>query len=573
MTRWPDGASRPTATAAPMNHRRTACAAASVAQLKDTVLATALAAVLGLGACGGKGDALPNPGGGGTQPPPSVAPTYRGAPGLLWIDPSRPEVAYNLSGQVFSADVIASRGPLLSSGTISTGTGTGTSARQVTALRPDTLLYIDQGRLRSLSMRVDTGAPVATPAAVSNALYCGFGLAANDYARPLNSRVVGKLCNNGGTDELRLGSTGVQRAGRLTADPIGVLRDPVNLAPRAWIYTDSIVLWNAGTGTSVALSPANSVGNAVILSTDRSAVMRRAGTLSVLDFTGGAAYAETLLGAVTSLPNGSEWTPIGFDAEAYFFRADSLNETSNTVRWTVLKITRSNPTASVLATGTGSDRFTDAAMGRGLLYLTGLDASATGDTPRFRIVRINKASGAVAQTVYPPFVRPSLTTSPTGVHKLLQSESSNAFPNPLRPRTTLQFIDENGSVLYAAEGGRPVSTAAADMLRLDSSSNATRFVFAACSPLAAGTYSGAALISYDTDTRLATTLGNLASLSRIGNDFDLRVAVTSSPGSTGVGVTDSVYSGTGTPPNGTPPQAFSFDLNTANSLRYVTTVR
>ena len=530
-------------------------------------LTAVLTALIGLSSCGGGGGGS---GGGLSTFPASgaygwIVKSFGEQPQLLLVHPSQPDTAYRIS-QGGDTRVV-------SSGTVNTG------AQQVTAIQSHTLVYIAGGGVRSVSLQANGEAPASRPPVSGSAEACMFLMTANDYANPLNSRLLvarkgalgdcdmrsGNFPGELGNSELRFSARGelvVTPSGTTMETPVGVLRDTATLAPRAWLYTDHVVFWNDGAGTALPLSPPGTIDpHIVVTSTDRSAIVQRAGGLSVLDFPGGTTINETTLDP--SLTAGGNWNLIGYDADAVYLYKSAYDESIDSTSWTVLKITRSHPVASVLASGSGSVNFFS--MGNNLLYFSVQEAGA--DQP-YRLLRINKAGGLPAQTVYPAFILPRVLTGAAGVHLLELRDLTSIDAAKLVLRTTLRFIDENDHTLYTADQGFPLASVEADTVSFGRSNNTTRFVFAANN---AQSYAGAMLTAYDTTTRNSTALGQLPAGADFGPGWDVAAYVNAGPTSSGVGLAARFSLPSGV--NEGDFKVFSFDLGTPNSLKYTTTAR
>lgn len=323
-----------------------------------------------------------------------------------------------------------------------------------------------------------------------------------------------------------------------------------------------MVFWNDGAGTTLPLSPPGTLDpHIVVTSTDRSAIVQRAGGLSVLDFPGGTTINETTLDP--SLTAGNNWKPIGYDADAVYLYKSAYDESNDSTNWTVLKITRSHPVASVLASGSGSADFS---MGNNLLYVA-IQETYSPYQPS-RLLRINKAGGLPAQTVYPAFILPRVLTGAAGVHLLELRDLTSIDAAKLVLRTTLRFIDENDHTLYTADQGFPLASVEADTVSFGRSNNTTRFVFAANN---AQSYAGAMLTAYDTTTRNSTALGQLPAGADFGPGWDVWAYVNAGPTSSGVGLAARFSLPSGV--NEGDFKVFSFDLGTPNSLKYTSVVK
>ena len=355
-----------------------------------------------------------------------------------------------------------------------------------------------------------------------------------------------------GTAEVRLSATSGLIYTESSGDTIlGSFRDATTLAPRGWIFSRSAVYWNAVDGTSTTLRDANAPAFvAVVQSAPTMALMDDGTQLSVVDFSG-TAPAETKLD--TAITGGGGWVGIGFDADAFYAYRNSGS--GATAQWSVLKVTRSGPQATVLASAGGHVGV--ASMGTTLMYVSTLSDGGNA------LVSVSKSTGAPSQSLESTSTSTLTTvqTSASGVHELWRIVNIGTAALNYE----IEFIDETGLRLYTTNaGGYPLDEPDAQVQRFDTSESRTRFVFA--SGYGARAFGDASLMGFDATARQVITFGAL-------------------PGNTTFG-TDTVYAGTiGGPTNAmagfaarsvagsivpTGAQVFSFDFATANSLQFAT---
>jgi len=270
----------------------------------------------------------------------------------------------------------------------------------------------------------------------------------------------------------------------------------------------------------------------------------------VLDFAGGTSYTETPLGATT---NGGGWQLLGFDANAYYVYRNSSQTLPST--WTVLRITRSSPVASVLSSGTGLVAV--ASMGGNVLFLTLFDQTDN------LLARIDKASGSTAYASYGLTVFPSVQTSASGVHLLwrVADKGTSAEAN------AIDFINETSSPpsLLNRPGGVPIVVADASTVSFNTSESRSRFIYAS-GYTAAGGYKGATLETYDSATGINRVLGALPSSADFGSDIGYASAI---GGPTSFGLIHAARSVAGNV-QATGAKVYSYDLGVANSLTATT---
>ena len=529
-------------------------------------LAALLTAWMALSSCGGGGG-----GGGSSNHPVSGAygwvvhqPDASAPLQLSLVHPSRPDTEYRFTQR---ADLGVGFRAVLYSGTVNSG------AQEINGIQPHTMLMFPSD-IRSVSLQADGAEPVSRSVFTGSLIACGLLMVANDYANPMNSRIIVLPAvppggcgfdptfetpprGSEGNIELRFSANGELVASRMGIPferPFGVLRDPSSLAPRAWLYENRVLFWNDGEGTSVPLSPARSI----VLSTDRSAIVQpEEGGLSVLSFPGGTTINETQLDP--SLTTAKFWASIGYDADAYYLA--TWDDSTSPARWTILKITRSSPVATVLATGSGG--FGDASVGNKMLYVS------VNESDQTRLLRIDKSGGPVAETAYPAATQPIVHTSPSGVHMLELKDTSTTDAQKPVTSTTLRFIDENDNTLYTADQGFPMASVEASTVNLGRSSNTTVFLFAVNT---SQSLADATLTAYDATTRRATALGNFPGAAEYGAGVQIGAYVDAAgPANAGAGAAAGPNGQKGNVKGST--GLFSFDLATPNSLRYTKVVK
>lgn len=435
------------------------------------------------------------------------------------------------------------------------------NAAQLSAgnIQPHALLYIYGGDVRSVSMQADGTAPSSKVKRSNTSSACRFVLAANDHAAPDNSHFIVSTagadgtCGNGddGRAEVRLSTGSSLGYSVITGDrPLEVAHDPATLAPRGWVFPRHVELWNTTPSTLVTTRAAGTPAiTGVLASTYESALVEDGSRLSVLNFAGGSSVTETPLDATLSAGNG--WKLIGYDAtHFYVFHDDPANTFSSP--WTVLKITRANPTATLLASGTGL--ISVASMGNNVLYLTVFTPADN------RLLRIGKAGGARFETTFPITTKPSVQTGANGRHQLWQVTGVGSAS----VSHAIDIVDENGAILYSATGGFPMSVAEAGTQNFNASESRTRFIFA--QGFGARAFGDASLVSYDTLTGSATVLGTLPGSADYGSDFVFASAV-GGPGSFGVGFATRSSGGNYVEQSA---KVFSYDLGSAASIRNTT---
>ena len=217
-----------------------------------------------------------------------------------------------------------------------------------------------------------------------------------------------------------------------------------------------------------------------------------------------------------------------------------------------MKVTRVNPTATVLASGTGL--LTLGSMGRNVLYLTVFTATDN------RLVRIDKFTGAQSEEKTVITTSTTVQTGANGVHQLWKV---TGIGGPA-PTYRIDIADENGAILTSFAGGFPLAVADAASVNFNASESRSRFIFA--SDYGPRAYGDASLMAYDTDSRSSTLLGRLPGTAEYGSDFVYASAI-GGPMNSGVGYAARSRNGSVVESGS---KVFSFELGVLNSLRYTT---
>ena len=521
----------------------------------------ALVLIASLAACGGGGGGGSGGGGGFASYPSSGAygwvlkangSTSALAYGLSLVHPSAPDTEF----VVELASVNVSDAKLVSSGTLDS------TNKRFTSLAPASLVYIRGGQMRSVPMQANGNSPasqIITSGSTSSA--CGFDVSAIDYATPSNSRFLITTAGSDGvckTSDDGLAEVRTQTGVGLVLTPIAsnarafdVVRDPTTLAPRGWIYARTVGLWNGSVNTSFDIRTGGQPAlTYVVGSTYNQTLASDNAKLSVFTFTGGTAFSEVTLNPTTTA--GTNWSLIGFDADNFYVSSS----TTSSAPWTVLKITRSSPTATVLASGTGAIQLSS--MGTNVLYLT------TQTTTSTRIVRIAKSNGALTTQDYPSSTFISIQTSTNGKHLAWIVDNAGTTSGIF----TIGILDEANNTLYSASGGFPLTVAETDSLSLNNSESRSRFVFAT-GYTPANAFTDASLVSYDTaGIGTARTLGALPGSAEFGTDQGYVQAI-AGPSSFGAAFAARTVGGV---IQSSGSKVYSYDVLTPSSLRAKTVV-
>ncbi len=485
--------------------------------------------------------------------------------GLSLIHPSQPDAEFVIE----TASDHVSDALLVSRGSVNAGT------LQVSSVSAEFLLYIHGGDVFLIPMQANGQSPASRRIAAGSTSACTFvrELAANDYASPQDSRFVvttagaDGICGSAddGRAELRKdASVGlVLRPISAGAEPLAIVRDPATLAPRGWLYSRTVGLWNGASSTPFTVrsnaQPTQPALLSVVGSTYRQALVSDGTQLSVIDFSGGTGYTETPLDA--GITAGNRWKLIGFDADAFY-----VHESSDfTSPWRVLKVARSGSSVSQMAAGTGV--ITLSSMGNNWLYLTVFDTACSGDALCSYLVTLKKSAVGETPGNGPgaPNTLISVEAGANGVNllsflPLVETDTSKA---------TIGFFNDDDlqSTLAAPldniQSGYSMGLAEAASLNFNSSESRTRFVYATGYTVATH-FNGATLNALETSgaSYVPVLLGALPGSPSYGTDPSEAYVIA------GPAVFGSAY--VARAPNADPQasgsKVYSYDLGMANSL-------
>ncbi len=480
--------------------------------------------------------------------------------GLSLVSPGKPDTEYTVE---YGSSV------LTDTRLVSTGSVDATQAK-TGALQPYALVYIVGGDVRRVPLQANGSLPSTLVQRAHSTTACKFLTDGNDhpvgdaidYAAPENTRFVVSTAgadgqcgtSDDGTAEVRLSATGglvftPSSGGRF----MGLFRDAATLAPRGWIFSRGAVYWDANSGTSVTIrADASPAFRSVVQSAPTMALMDDATQLSVVDFSATAATpVETLLDTATT--GGGGWVGIGFDADAFYAYRNTGSGAS--AQWSVLKVTRSSPHATVLASAGG--QVSVASMGSTLMYVSTLSDGGNA------LVAVSKSTGVPARTLEstPPSTLTTVQTSASGVHELWRIVNIGTAALNYQ----IEFIDETGLRVYTTNaGGYPLTEPDAQVQRFDTSESRTRFVFA--SGYGARAFGDASLMGFDAASKQAIAFGTLPGSASFGTDT-VYAGVVGGPTGAMAGFAARSVAGS-IEANGA--QVFSFDFATANSLQFTT---
>jgi len=469
--------------------------------------------------------------------------------GLSLVHPTKTDTEYVIE----PASAFVSDARLVASGSIDTAN------LRANGTTPHALVYVVGGDVRSVPMQANGSAPATRVQRAQTTSACRFVIEADDYAEPQKSRYIVSTAGADGqcdtTDdgraELRLSDSGAVGYTPLSGDkPLDVTRDPVTLAPRGWIYPRNVTLWSTTPATTIATRTAPAAPFTGVVASAYNAALVQDGTrLSVLSFPNGSTATESLLDATSSA--GSNWQPVGFDANNFYAYINSGDTFAST--WKLLKVSRSTPTATQLDTGVGL--VTTASMGQNMLYLT---VFGQADNRLIRVAKVGGAAPVVTSTITSTLT--TVVTSANPVHQRWRVTGVGTA----NPSYTIEFVDESDAVLSTVASGFPITMAEADRRDFSASESRTRFVVAG--NYGSRNFGDASLIGYDTATQTPVTVGTLPGTSVFGNDSVFASAI-AGPGSFGLGFAARSVNGS---LSDVGAKVFSYDLGVVGSLKLTT---
>jgi len=482
--------------------------------------------------------------------------------GVSLIHPGNPGVEYVIEPS--SAAVGDLR--VVTSGTVDA------SSQTVSNIKPYSLLYIFGGDVRRVPLVANGAAPATQVKQALSTAACFFVADANDYATPDNSRYVVStagadgVCGTGddGQAEVKLDSSGGVSFTPMTnnagiGNVLGMVQDATSLAPAGWVRGSGVEYWSPALTMHSMRSNGDPWITRVVGSTFDSVLAEYNNHLTIWSVGSGQSVGETKLDA--TLTAGTSWQMIGYDKGNYYVYAND-DSVKNAPTWKILKISRTSPTAALLANGKGDIDL--AAMGSAVLYATVTEVAAYQN----RLHTINKATGAVQTKASLITTFNAVVTSSGGVHEMLQG-TLNSIKTPISISSfsfgSITMIDEQGKTVYSASSGAPLSQPSSATRDFNVSVNSSRFVFAT-GYTSSRMYGDATLLAFDAATRSATTLGTLPGASAFGTDPVLAIvtgaATNFMAGIAGRMVSQSLQEAG--------EQVFSFDSGVANSLQYTT---
>ena len=430
------------------------------------------------------------------------APRY----GLSLIHPTAPTIEQVIE----PASAALTDVKLLSAGALDIG------AARVTDLRPQALLYLAAGDLRQVPLVANGNAPQGRVQRAQAINLCRFLVDGQDHVQVFNSRfIVSTAGSDGRCDsaddgfaEVSFSATGLPKVNPGNgAAPLALARDPVSLAPRAWVYANRVEFWATGTANAVSTvlrAAGQTAFSSVLLATPRNALADDGERLNLLEFRNDVSVGVRALDSASTA--GGAWVAVGLDADSYFVYRNTGPSTASL--WTLLRIDRVSGLPTVLASGNGV--LSNASLGEQRLYATVLGSQ------RNRLWSVNKKGVPVVQT---------LEDTATSTYSVVQTSGQTAHQlfrvaglGSDNVSYAVEMIDETGARLYATNvGGYPLSALPSNTVNFNlGDSRPAGFVFV--SGYGVRAFSDTTLVAYNTATRAATVVGVLPGVAVFAQD-------------------------------------------------------
>jgi hypothetical protein len=429
--------------------------------------------------------------------------------GLTFLHPSAPTTEFPIQ---------AISGSLTDTATLYSGLTTA-STGVISNVKPHANLYIIDGDIKRINFAADGSDPKTKIRSAGSSVLCTFkdGLDAQDYDAPNNTSFVATTKGVDGTcgtaddaeASITFSSAGIPMVSPLVASikTLGVMRDSVTLKPTTFVYGGSIATKTQIFIMRVASNPPSTLDRPPI-----SKVVSQASNAVVAEFSNrltvwSSSGLETVLDA--AITAGTGWVSIGYDTNNFYVyrTTGDVNNTSTlaSATWKIVKITRVNPVASILASGSGT--ILSASMGTDILYATTFQGSSIS------LSRLSKANAGAPTLIEsgPSTTLPNVLTSSTGVHLLWRVTGAGSST----PGYTIAMIDETGATLYSAPAAFP--SGIIEPSRIDLGVSENRSVFSFYTGYGSTGHSGSALKTYNGSTKKLVNIGTLPGAADFGS--------------------------------------------------------
>jgi hypothetical protein len=544
-----------------------------------------LFSIAALASCGGGGDSTGAPAATTSAPTPAPNPTMVNVPagfpaagayerlftfeganstlrgGLSLIHPSDRSVEYRIEAPAVN---------VTDSQIIQTGSVDAANSK-ISNLTPNAVLYIVGGDAKRIPLVANGADPKSGVQAAGVSSLCKFAAQTTqvtpevaDFANPLRSRYFASTKGGDGVCETAddgqaaitfndagkpivsiLDVTSATGLGRVLA----TLRNPTTLVPSALVYGRTMTVSQP---TALSFPIGTSALTKVVAVSVNLLVGESGNRLIVVDIAGKTTQLDATITA------GTGWESAGYDKDNFYvYRNSAPLANVSTSTWKLVRISKTSPQATLLASGAGN--MVSAAMVMNSIYVTLANSSG---------VRLSKHSKTT-----PNFFEIIQGTSTTSFSVVLASSQGTHMAIRSNPSTgvlNIDFIDEiNNAVVSSYPNSFVFDLIRPDFTQLDNSLSATGFAFAEGFSGASGSL-GANLTTFNAVNKSALVMGRFPSAATFGAPR----ALSGTGGNTGTNfATGSLVAVSGTDYLATPRRYYSFDPRIANSIQYTTVVK
>ena len=444
---------------------------------------------------------------------------------------------------------------------------------KVSNLSAHSLLYIAGGDVKRLPLAATGVSPKAALQVAGVTNLCDFVINNNgrpqgtDYGTPFASRYLAttkgldNLCGTFDDSQVEISfdaqgkpqTAPVQNAATL-GPVLAVLRNPATLKPAATVHGRAIAVMQPPTVYTLLADTAPAMTKAISVSVD-ALVGEQDNRLVFWDFSGKNIALDATITA------GVGWASAGDDANNFYvYRNTGALGTLPTSTWKLVKISKTTPSATLLASGSGY--IASASMGLNSLFIT------SANTSGFTLNRYSKAAPGAPVVLQGPSTTQvtAQLASREGVHLFLNNTTA---ANGEWSSIANIVEEETNKTLFSISGAMPFHLLKGTTLALNNSEDAVGFVIAAGFSSAAGSLGGT-LISYDAAARTSIINGRMPSAAEFGYPTGILRSGGATGNNFGTGLLSAV---SGTTIFSSPRRVFSFDPRVADSIQYATTVK
>ncbi len=438
------------------------------------------------------------------------------------------------------------------------------------------VVYIVGGDIKRLPLAATGSDPKAGIQSAGVTTLCKFSAEntyiapqGTDYANPLESKYLVSTkgsdgaCNTAddGQAVVTFSTAGKPLVAAVDASTAGLgrvlasLRNPITLKPSAVVYGRTLVVSQPSPASFPFAAAASPALTKVIETSVDLLVGEQNNRLTVLAIDG----RNTPLDA--TIAGGVGWESAGFDNNNFYvFRNSAPLASFSTSTWKLVRISRSSPTATILASGSGNLAL--AAMGTNSILATILSTSG------YSLNRISKTTPGSPVVLQGPStsVLSTVLASSQGTHMVLRSNLVNGGVSSI----SVDMVDEtSNATVYSRANAFVFDSIRPDFLFLNNSVDTTGFAILGDFSNTTGSL-GASLIAYNAAGKVATVAGQFPNTTEFGSSR----ALSATGGSTGASfATGSLIAVSGTTYLTAPRRNYSFDPRVTNSIQYTTTVR